>query len=105
MRTTALVQLPQRSLRALQHAITLRGGVIPALRAGWAVWRREGFAGLRNRAARDDTTDYRAWVERYDTLDDAKREALGEVVAHCTGGPSSRCSCRYSIRPKRTSGK
>ncbi|WP_284507954.1 glycosyltransferase family 2 protein [Caballeronia sp. NCTM1] len=80
MRTTALVQLPQRSLRALQHAITLRGGVIPALRAGWAVWRREGLAGLRNRAARDDTTDYRAWVERYDTLDDAKREALGEAV-------------------------
>ncbi|SAK93871.1 glycosyl transferase family protein [Caballeronia arationis] len=80
MRTAALVQIPQRSLRALQQAIELRGGVIPALRAGWAVWRREGLAGLRNRATRDDTTNYGAWIERYDTLDDAKREALGAVL-------------------------
>ncbi|KMZ13931.1 Glycosyl transferase, group 2 family protein [Candidatus Burkholderia humilis] len=80
MRSAALMQLPQKSLRALRHAVALRGGVLPALRVAWAVWRREGLAGLRNRATRDDATDYREWIERYDTLDDAKREALAAAV-------------------------
>jgi GT2 family glycosyltransferase len=54
--------------------------VLPALRAGWATFRREGVTGLVRRAAQDDASAYRTWVERYDTLDDKKREALRTAV-------------------------
>lgn len=80
MRTTSLVRLQRNLLRSLHQAIVLRGGVVPALRAGWGVLRREGFAGLRNRASREDGSDYQTWIERYDTLDDEKREALGTAL-------------------------
>ncbi|TDQ92458.1 glycosyltransferase family 2 protein [Paraburkholderia silvatlantica] len=81
MRTASLARLPQKSLRALHHAITVRGGVLPALRAGWATFRREGAAGLVRRAVRDDVGAYRTWIEQFDTLDEANREALGMALS------------------------
>ncbi|MGQ7957260.1 glycosyltransferase [Pseudomonas sp. SP16.1] len=94
-------QIAKLTPRALQ----LGGGLKPTLRKALNLYRREGVSGLR-RAARFvnsgansqpvlldvegsagtgmvavDRNDYSEWVRRYDTLDDAAREAIRIRIA------------------------
>lgn len=96
----------RRSLRTVhksaRRAIAASGGLAPALGTVLGIWRKEGLPGLRRglallaaqaellptpEADGHDHDDYRAWVRRYDTIDQAARRHLTDSVAALAAPP------------------
>jgi O-antigen biosynthesis protein len=73
-----------RSFESAARAIRMRGGLRSALAHYYAIFRKEGVDGIVRRGRRilaseqfeDSPEAYARWIERYDTIDDAKRDAL-----------------------------
>ncbi|WP_245763427.1 glycosyltransferase family 2 protein [Paraburkholderia diazotrophica] len=79
------------ALHTLRRQSEVRGGVLSALRYYCALIRREGLRGVTGRLSRlnqgggfadapPSNRRYQAWIDRYDTLDDAKRAELRSRV-------------------------
>ncbi|CAG9255560.1 Glycosyl transferase family 2 [Paraburkholderia unamae] len=76
-------------VRSLVNRVTGGDGLGAAVRKAYGVYRREGFAGVRDkfvwlRAGAPggiSQDDYAKWVRRYDQIDDATREAIRACVA------------------------
>jgi O-antigen biosynthesis protein len=91
MSTEQLVIWPKRLRRGLTIALILVGDLPATLRAATNVYRREGFRGVRARISTlrlrvatggpfANRNDYREWVKRFDTLDDASREQIRRSI-------------------------
>jgi O-antigen biosynthesis protein len=73
-----------RSFESAARAIRMRGGLRSALAHYYAIFRKEGVDGIVRRGRRilaseqfeDSPEAYARWIERFDTIDDAKRDAL-----------------------------
>lgn len=87
-----------RSLRTLYRAVRQRGGVYALSGKAWRLYRRQGWAGIRQGMAIMLTTaqhaamapgrhDYAEWVRRYDTLTDEVHSTLAECVAALKAPP------------------
>lgn len=83
-----------RRARAIAATIRLsvgrNGGLGPFLGRGVLLLREQGVAGLRHRLSvlLSARNDYRQWVQRYDTLQAADRDAMRDAVAAMRDPPT-----------------
>ncbi|MDR5855210.1 glycosyltransferase [Caballeronia sp. LZ062] len=78
-----------RTWQSLARHVRMRGGVGPALSHYYAIFRKEGVDGILRRSRRilasesfaDDAAAYQRWIERHDTIDDAKRALLRDKLS------------------------
>ncbi|BFG74354.1 hypothetical protein PTKU46_23870 [Paraburkholderia terrae] len=75
----------------IQRQAEIRGGILNALGHYFAIVRREGLPGIAGRLSRlnegggfadapPSNTRYQAWIDRYDSIDDAKRTELRSLA-------------------------
>lgn len=87
-------------LGVIKRYIARQGGVAPVFNKARSLYQRDGLAGLKRGlgmiepkidpgigSGTYDRNDYAAWVAQYDTLDDARRAELADMVASLAQQP------------------
>ncbi|ARP84102.1 glycosyl transferase family 2 [Bordetella genomosp. 8] len=82
---------PLRLVTSLRRGLRQLGGARNVMRKAWAMYRRDGVAGIRqgltfistlvSGRSSLDRNNYEKWVARYDTVTDETRQALTAAVA------------------------
>ncbi len=89
------VKLARLKARAVSDRIAAAGGVRLAARKAYGVYQRDGLSGIRDKInwfmagapGAVDSGDYADWIQRYDQLDDAMRDAIRSRIAGFAHAP------------------